>query len=89
MEISSSLGSLVTGVLVIWIVLIFMRRFRTYDAKGLATVIAAIFGGAVFTYLVANDRTALWIYPVGLFLGFVAFQGFLIWRGETPILARR
>ena len=89
MEISSSLGSLVTGVLVIWIVLIFMRRFKTYDAKGLATVIGAIFGGAVFTYLMANDRTALWIYPVGLFLGFVAFQGFLIWRGETPILARR
>ena len=89
MDIFSSLGSLVTGVLVMWIVLIFMRRFRTFDAKGLATVIAAIFGGAVFTYLVANDRAALWVYPVGLFLGFVFFQGFLIWKGETPILIRR
>jgi len=89
MDIFSSLGSLVTGILVMWIVLIFMRRFRTFDAKGLATVIAAIFGGAVFTYLVANDRAALWVYPVGLFLGFVFFQGFLIWKGETPILIRR
>ena len=89
MDIFSSLGSLITGVLVMWIVLIFMRRFRTFDAKGLATVIAAIFGGAVFTYLVANDRTALWIYPVGLFVGFVAFESYLIWKGETPILARR
>ncbi len=89
MELYSSLGSLLTGVLVMWIVLIFMRRFKTYDAKGLATVIGAIFGGAVFTYLLANDRTALWIYPVGLFLGFLAFQALLILRGETPILIRR
>jgi len=89
MDVFSSLGSLVTGVLVMWIVLIFMRRFKTFDAKGLATVIAAIFGGAVFTYLVANDRTALWVYPVGLFVGFVVFQGYLVWKGETPILLRR
>jgi len=79
MEVFSSLGSLITGILVMWIVLIFMRRFRTFDAKGLATVIAAIFGGAVFTYLVANDRSVLWVYPIGLFLGFVVFQGRLMW----------
>ena len=89
MEVFSSLGSLITGILVMWIVLIFMRRFRIFDAKGLATVIAAIFGGAVFTYLVANDRSVLWVYPIGLFLGFVVFQGYLIWKGETPILIRR
>jgi hypothetical protein len=89
MDLLSSTGSLITGILVIWIVMIFLRRFKTFDAKGLATVIAAIFGGAVFTYLVANDRASLWIYPVGLFLGFVVFQLYLIWEGETPIFGRQ
>jgi hypothetical protein len=69
----SEIGSTSLGVVIGFLVRYFIRRFNSFSASVLSSVITIILGGAVIKFIEA-DKTVWWFYPIGLLLGFVAYQ---------------
>lgn len=65
-------GALALGIVVAYLVRMFVRRFRSYSPKALSAVVSILLGGTVVRFL-ANDPDAVWYYPIGLFAGFVIY----------------
>ena len=68
-----AIGSTCLGIVIGFLVRYFIRRFNNFGSAALGSVITIILGGAVIKFIEA-DRSVWWFYPIGLFLGFVAYQ---------------
>lgn len=72
-NIVPAVGSTSLGVVMGFLVRYFIRRFDTFAPGVLSSVISIVLGGAVIKFLGA-DKNVWWFYPIGLLLGFVAYQ---------------
>jgi hypothetical protein len=68
-----AIGSTCLGVVVGFLVRFFIRRFDSFGATALGSVITIILGGAVIKFL-ETDKSVWWFYPIGLLVGFIAYQ---------------
>jgi hypothetical protein len=79
-----SIGVTCLGVVIGWLVRYFIRRFKTFGPGALSSVVSILLGGTVAKFLTV-DKTTIWFYPVGLLVGFVAYQviGMILLRGSS------
>jgi hypothetical protein len=68
-----ALGSTSLGIVIGWLVRYFIRRFQKFTPAVFSAVISIILGGVVVKFL-GTDPNVWWFYPIGLLLGFVAYQ---------------
>jgi phosphotransferase system glucose/maltose/N-acetylglucosamine-specific IIC component len=73
MQMLPALGACSLGVVIGWLVRYFIRRFATFDAQVLRTLISILVGALVIRFL-DGDKTAWWFYPVGLLIGFIVYS---------------
>ena len=66
-------GAMSFGVVVGWLVRYFIRRFSAFTPKTLSAVISIVGGGTVVRFLAADVR-AVWLYSIGLLLGFIIYS---------------
>jgi len=73
-----ALSSTIMGFVVMWIGYYFIAREQTFTAAEFGGFITAFFGGAVieiFTTQFNNEaKFIFWFYPVGLFIGLLAYH---------------
>ena len=67
------IGVTCLGIVVGWMVRYFIRRFTKFGPGALSSVLSIILGGAVLKFL-SVDNVTIWFYPIGLLVGFVAYQ---------------
>lgn len=67
------IGVTCLGIVVGWMVRYFIRRFTKFGPGVLSSLLSIILGGAVLKFL-SVDNVTIWFYPIGLFVGFVAYQ---------------
>jgi hypothetical protein len=78
-EILIIVGTILMGVIVMWVGFYFIAREKedNYTAGEYAAFLTAFFGGAVIqvftTQLNPDTQVLFWWYPIGLFVGFVAY----------------
>jgi hypothetical protein len=72
--IKESLGIFLTGFIVMWLVFYFIVRFQQFTIEILGGIMAVIFGGLILYFIQLSNKKNVWNYPIGLFIGFIAFQ---------------
>jgi len=68
------LGIFLTGFIVMWLVFYFIVRFQQFTIEILGGIMAVIFGGLILYFIQLSNKRNVWNYPIGLFIGFIAFQ---------------
>ncbi|RPI35479.1 MAG: CHAT domain-containing protein [Methanoregulaceae archaeon] len=68
------LGIFLTGFIVMWLVFYFIVRFQQFTIEILGGIMAVIFGGLILHFIQLSNKKNVWNYPIGLFIGFIAFQ---------------
>lgn len=66
------ISALCTGIVVMYLIIRFITRFKTFSTNGLGTVILLLSGGTGITYI-DIEKTAIPFYPIGLFVGLVLY----------------
>jgi len=72
--IKEPLGIFLTGFIVMWLVFYFIVRFQQFTIEILGGIMAVIFGGLILYFIQLSNKKNVWNYPIGLFIGFIAFQ---------------
>ena len=57
-----------------WLVFYFIVRFQQFTIEILGGIMAVIFGGLILYFIQLSNKKNVWNYPIGLFIGFIAFQ---------------
>src|SRR4051812_13252283 len=68
-----AIGATCLGIVVGWLVRYFIRRFDKFTPSVFGSLISILLGSAVMKVLTA-DKMTWWFYPIGLLLGFIAYQ---------------
>jgi hypothetical protein len=76
------LGIFLTGFIVMWLVFYFIVRFQQFTIEILGGIMLVIFGGLILHFIQLSNKKNVWNYPIGLFIGFIAFQ--VIASGVLP-----
>src|SRR5690349_6772044 len=73
-------GSLCLGIVIGYLVRYFIRRFQKFTPAALTSVVSILVGGAVAKFFQTSDQAAwaLWLYPVGLLLGFAIYTAVVL-----------
>jgi hypothetical protein len=73
-----SIGSLIMGIVVMWIGFYFIARETAFTAVEFGGFITAFFGGAVLevyiTQLDNETKLLFWWYPIGLLIGLLIYH---------------
>ena len=79
--ILESIGIFCLGTVIGWLVRYFIRRFHSFGPQALGTTISIFSGGGVVKLLKSSEvhQSLVWLYPIGLFVGFVLYS-FLAWK---------
>lgn len=64
------LGSLSVGIVVGYVVRYFIRRLEKFTVQALSGVVIVLLGGAAVQFF-GDNRELLFVYAIGLFLGFI------------------
>ena len=72
-HVVAAIGATCLGIVVGWLVRYFIRRFTSFSAASLTSVVSIVAGGAAIKFL-GKDNSVWWYYPIGLFLGFAIYQ---------------
>lgn len=70
----AAVGMICLGVVVAYICMYFIARFKEHTVTGLAGVVGVLLGGVVAKFLTENTTAGVdnvWWYPIGLLVGLV------------------
>ena len=67
------IGTLATGLIVGYLVLFCVRRFKKFDAAVFAALLGAIFAGGAVTFLKGQGELVFY-YPIGVVAGMVCYM---------------
>jgi len=71
--IVAAVGSACLGGVVGWLVRYFISRFETFTHQGLSAVVGVLLGAGIIKFI-GQQPDAMWFYPMGLVVGFVAYH---------------